>query len=159
MKELIQENYRKIGLGLLVFSLVLGLTFTITQTLETTDKKGNDSPSEVSEKMLPETDSNKTNVYFFWGDGCPYCAKEKPFLEKLDRNHGDLEVKMYEVYYSKENQEMYKNVAEKYGTSARGVPATFIGDEYWRGYNERIGDEIESKINECLENKCDNLIQ
>ncbi len=24
--------------------------------------------------------SNKVIIYLFWGDGCPHCAEEKPFL-------------------------------------------------------------------------------
>ncbi len=26
---------------------------------------------------------DKTTIYFFWGDGCPHCATEKPFLEDM----------------------------------------------------------------------------
>ena len=156
MKQKIKENYRKIGLGLLAVLLVTGLAFTVVQSSQsgTGSERGvENSEAEKSEVLLPET-GNRTTVYFFWGDGCPYCEREKPFLEELDREHEDLEVKMYEVYNSRENQKIYQNVAEKYGVSARGVPGTFIGDEHWSGYNEEIGNEIESKIDECLEQSC-----
>lgn len=167
MKQQIEENYKKIGLGLLAVLLVVGLAFTITQNPQTTDigpdneaeNTPNNAPTQSSGELLPESNSNKTTVYFFWGDGCPYCAKEKPFLEELDKKYEDLEVKMYEVYNSRKNQEIFKNVAEKYGTSARGVPGTFIGQESWRGYNQQIGNEIESKIEECLESGCDSPLQ
>ncbi|MCJ7479070.1 MAG: thioredoxin family protein [Candidatus Nanohaloarchaeota archaeon QJJ-7] len=111
-----------------------------------------------SGEMLPEP-GNGTTVYFFWGDGCPYCAEEKQFLEELDSQNDDLKVKMYEVYYSERNQELFRNTAELYGTSARGVPATFLGQEYWRGYNERTGTRIEQKVEECLEQGCESPLE
>jgi thiol-disulfide isomerase/thioredoxin len=156
MKQKIRENYRKISLGLLAVLLVTGLAFTVVQSSQNgtgSERGAENSEAENSEVLLPET-GNRTTVYFFWGEGCPYCEREKPFLEELDREHEDLEVKMYEVYNSRENQKIYQNLAEKYGVSARGVPGTFIGDEYWSGYNKEIGDEIESKIDECLEQSC-----
>ena len=156
MKQKIKENYRKIGLDLLAVLLVTGLAFTVVQSPQNgtgSEKAAENSEADSSEVLLPET-GNMTTVYFFWGEGCPYCEREKPFLEELDREHEDLEVKMYEVYNSRENQKIYQNVAERYGVSARGVPGTFIGDEHWSGYNEEIGNEIESKIDECLEQSC-----
>ncbi|KKT07630.1 MAG: putative membrane protein, partial [Candidatus Nomurabacteria bacterium GW2011_GWB1_43_19] len=27
------------------------------------------------------------NIYFFWGEGCPHCEKEKPFLETLEEKY------------------------------------------------------------------------
>jgi len=156
MKQKIRENYRKISLGLLAVLLVTGLAFTVVQSSQNgtgSERGAENSEAENSEVLLPET-GNRTTVYFFWGEGCPYCEREKPFLEELDREHEDLEVKMYEVYNSRENQKIYQNVAEKYGVSARGVPGTFIGDEHWSGYNEEIGNQIESKIDECLEQSC-----
>jgi thiol-disulfide isomerase/thioredoxin len=156
MKQKIKENYREIGLGLLAVLLVTGLAFTVVQNPQNgtgPEKAAENSETDSSEELLPET-GNRTTVYFFWGEGCPYCEREKPFLEELDREHEDLEVKMYEVYNSRENQKIYQNLAEKYGVAARGVPATFIGDEHWSGYNEKIGNEIESKIDECIEQSC-----
>ena len=37
-------------------------------------------------------------LYFFWGDGCPHCAQEKPFLEELKGRYPNLEVRDYEIY-------------------------------------------------------------
>jgi thiol-disulfide isomerase/thioredoxin len=156
MKQKIRENYRKIGLGLLAVLLVTGLAFTVVQNPQNKtgpEKTVENSEADNSEEFLPET-GNRTTVYFFWGEGCPYCEREKPFLEELDREHEDLEVKMYEVYNSRENQKIYQNLAEKYGVTARGIPGTFIGDEHWSGYNAEIGNEIESKIDECLKQSC-----
>ena len=104
---------------------------------------------EVTEK------SAKTTVYFFWGDGCPHCEEQKPFLEDMKNKYPELEVRMLEVYKNKENLEVFKKMAEAYGIQAQGVPATFIGDlKPVVGYTESMKGGIESKISECIKNDC-----
>jgi len=39
----------------------------------------------------------KVVVYFFWGQGCPHCEHEKPFLESLKTKHSGFVVKKYLV--------------------------------------------------------------
>lgn len=150
------EQLRKIGIAAAAVIVLGAAVFAVTslQNNQKPAESANDAQnSENKEVLLPET-SNKTTVYFFYGETCPYCAKEKPFLEELDKKYEGLEVKMYEVYNSRENRRMYQNVAKKYEVDARGVPATFIGDRYFRGYNEQVGQNIESKVEECLEQSC-----
>jgi cytochrome c biogenesis protein CcdA/glutaredoxin len=100
--------------------------------------------------------SDKVEIYFFWGQGCPHCAKEKPFLEKLKQKYPQLDVKEFEVYYSTENQELFKKVAEAYNTEVNGVPTTFIGRDFIVGFGseETTGKKIEDLIQKCLENGC-----
>ncbi|MFW5884991.1 MAG: hypothetical protein ACOCUF_02070 [Patescibacteria group bacterium] len=99
--------------------------------------------------------SSKTTVYFFWGEGCPHCAEEKPFLEEMEEKYPELEVKMLETYKDKENSELFQEMAAAYGTQARGVPVTFIGDhEPIIGFSGSMEPEIESKIKTCLEEGC-----
>ena len=38
-------------------------------------------------KVLDEkVEEEKINVYFFYGDGCPHCAKEEEFLEEVKKD-------------------------------------------------------------------------
>jgi len=99
---------------------------------------------------------DKIPVYFFWGQGCPHCAQEKPFLEELKQKYPQLEVKEFEVYYSQENQELFQKVAQAYKTQAQGVPTTFIGKDFVVGFGtkETTGKEIEDLIQNCLKNYC-----
>lgn len=101
-------------------------------------------------------DPEKVTVYFFWGDGCPHCAEEKPFLEELEQKYPDLEVKMFETYQNPENRELMQTVAQAYGTEVQGIPTTFIGEEHWVGYSDNAGRQMEEKIKDCLENDCVN---
>jgi len=98
----------------------------------------------------------KLEIYFFWGQGCPHCAKEKPFLEELKQKYPQLEVKEFEVYYSQENQELFQRVAQAYKTQAQGVPTTFIGKDFVVGFGtkETTGKEIEGLIQNCLQTQC-----
>ena len=80
--------------------------------------------------------SDPVNVYFFWGDGCPHCAKEKEMLYDLADKNDNIIIHAYEVYNSKENQELMKKKAEKLNTTVSGVPFTIIEEEYFVGYSE-----------------------
>lgn len=99
---------------------------------------------------------NQVNVYFFWGDGCPHCAKEKPFLEQLEKKYDTLKVHKYEVWYDASNRELLKKAGEYLKTDVNGVPFTVVGDKHIVGYqdNQTTGKEIEKIIESCLEKKC-----
>lgn len=102
-----------------------------------------------------EDDPQKTTLYFFWGDGCPHCANQKPYLDRWQDEYPQLEVKEFEVYSDEMNRQIYSLVAEEYGLTAGPVPVTFIGDEYWVGFSEsRMVREMETKIEECIAGSC-----
>jgi thiol-disulfide isomerase/thioredoxin len=37
-------------------------------------------------------------LYFFWGQGCPHCEKEKEFLTKLPQHYPELEMCWFETW-------------------------------------------------------------
>lgn len=98
----------------------------------------------------------ETVLYFFWTEGCPYCQREKPFLEDLQEEYPSLEVVDKEVSSSEENIELVKEMGQEYGREIRGVPATFLGEEVWVGFTDEIGNQIEAKVEYCTENDCVN---
>lgn len=88
-------------------------------------------------------------IDFFWGDGCPHCAKEKVFLADLEQEyHEKVRINSYEVYYSDSNQRLLMQFAKERGEEVTGVPATFIGDEMITGFEsaETTGEEIRSLL-------------
>ena len=103
---------------------------------------------------------NDVNVYFFWGDGCPHCAKEKPFLEKLENKYTSLKVFKYEVWKSNINRKLLVNVGEVLNEDISGVPFTVIGEKTVSGYlnDETTGKEIEDAVKYCLENSCNDPV-
>ncbi len=113
-------------------------------------------PSFVSAQELPE--DNKTTIYFFWGDGCPHCATEKPYLEEWQKKYGDqIEIKSFETWKDQSNVPLFQEVANAHGIQARGVPTTFIGEKNWVGFSSSMAPEMESYIKECIETGCENL--
>lgn len=106
-----------------------------------------------------EVDTGKVNVYFFWGDGCPYCSQQKPHMAELKDKYPNIAVLEYEIYYDTDNRNLFQEAARLHGTSARGVPMTFIGDKYWSGFHERMVPEMEAQIKKCLEEECEDPIR
>ncbi len=98
--------------------------------------------------------SNKVALYFFWGDGCPHCAKAKPYLEDLGKRIPQLEVRMYEVWHNEENLALLDQMAKAHGFEAKSVPTIFLGDRHWEGWNDVISEQVEAAVQSCLENAC-----
>ena len=105
-----------------------------------------------------QSDSSEVTIYFFWGDGCPHCAAEKPFLEELQQKYPDIEIKMFETWKNPDNAKLFNEVAKAYGTTAQGVPTTFIGDKFWVGYADYLGNQMEEKVIVCIQNGCESPI-
>lgn len=95
------------------------------------------------------------NIYFFWGDGCPHCATEKPFLESMVEKYPQVELNAYEVYYDEENRALFWDFGEALGFEPRGVPTTIIGKQVWVGFREEYKVEIEAAIQSCMTNQCE----
>jgi glutaredoxin len=100
----------------------------------------------------PPADTNKIVLYFFWGEGCPHCAKAKPFLETLRQRYPALEVRSYEVWHNADNMALFAKVAKAYNITASGVPTIFIGDEVVVGYESdaTTGKRIEMLVKQCM---------
>jgi thiol-disulfide isomerase/thioredoxin/uncharacterized membrane protein HdeD (DUF308 family) len=85
-------------------------------------------------------------VYMFWGDGCPHCAEAEPFLEGLAQKYPGVELRFYEVWNNADNLQLLKDMAAKAGFEPTAVPTIFIGDRYWTGYSEALGQQIEDVV-------------
>jgi len=97
---------------------------------------------------------HKVVIYLFWGDGCPHCALAKPFLNELAQRYPNIELRAYEIYYVPENQEPFLKMGAAYGFEPHAVPTIFIGNQYWEGYNDQVGQEIEAAVQNCSKNGC-----
>ncbi len=94
----------------------------------------------------------QVEVNFFYSQTCPHCAKEKLFLEQVEKDYP--EVKINKLLVS-ENigllQEFYKNYNVLKGELGL-VPITFIEDKYFLGFDEKTQEKIEN----CIVNKVEN---
>ena len=85
--------------------------------------------AQAGEKVL--------NVYFFYSQTCPHCAKQKPLMEYIDRRNEDVKVYSLEV---RENPQIWRAFRQKYQIPSGAIPRTFIGDKSFIGYSETEGE-------------------
>ncbi|PID32299.1 hypothetical protein CR970_01320 [Candidatus Saccharibacteria bacterium] len=101
-----------------------------------------------------EETTYKTHIYFFWGDGCPHCAKAKPFLEDLAASSDDIELYKFEVYHDTANQDLLQRVSERLGVDSSGIPFTIIGDKPFIGYSGAFAKPMRERVEYCVANGC-----
>ncbi len=94
-------------------------------------------------------------VYFFSDDGCPFCNEQKPYLEEFAEKYEEVKIKEIKAWQSRENIDMFEEVAAAYGVEVEGVPTTFIGEKVWRGFNQNMVSEMEETIKQCIIDGCD----
>ena len=97
-------------------------------------------------------------LYFFHGDGCPHCAEESVFLEKLQKDYPDLKIEKYEVWYDEENSALLQKVQQELHIERMGVPTTIIGDVYMVGYSEETANVIKRAIDFFYENEYKDVV-
>ncbi|HNR02313.1 MAG TPA: hypothetical protein PKK59_07245 [Anaerolineaceae bacterium] len=99
-------------------------------------------------------DEKEVVIYFFWGDGCPHCAKAKPVLRDLASRNPTIKLYEFEIYNSQSNQELFAKFGEAYGFTPRYVPTILIGDRMWEGYSDEASQQITDEVDRCLVEGC-----
>lgn len=103
--------------------------------------------------------ASSLDIYLFWGEGCPHCAKEKVFLSDLIEEKPEIKLHDFEIYYNSENAKLMQEVANTLKTDATGVPFLVIGDKGIIGFGEGITEsEIGERVDYCLENECKDYV-
>lgn len=104
--------------------------------------------------------SSSRNIYFFYGEGCPHCAKEEVFLNQLAAQDSGLKIYSFEVWGNKANLNLLKSVGEALKADVSGVPFTVVGENYVSGYlnYETTGKQIENYIEECSRSACQDVV-
>lgn len=94
-------------------------------------------------------------IYLFWGDGCPHCAKAKPYFEELAKQYPNIVYRAYEVYYDPAGQEAFLQMAKKAGIEQFAVPTIFIGPYYVQGYSEEMHASVIEVVEYCTQQGCE----
>lgn len=94
-------------------------------------------------------------VSFFYKPGCPTCAREEVFLEKLEEKYPQVKVGRFSVF-EEEGANLLKKFYEDYNVSRQDqgwVPITFVGERYFMSFidEETTGEEIDDYIQGLLE--------
>ena len=92
---------RKLKCLFVLFISILIIPFSVfAEDTNTTNNSSTDESKEV-------------NVYFFYGDGCGYCASAEEFFESIEDEYGDkFNLVMYETWYNEDNADLMQRVAE-----------------------------------------------
>lgn len=104
-------------------------------------------------------EENQVNIYFFWGKGCPHCAKEKVFLENLVQKYPNIELKSFELNKS-ESIKLLQKASELLNTDTRSIPFTVIGNQYFVGYldDETSGRPLKKAVEQALQRGCPDIL-
>ena len=96
-------------------------------------------------------EQSKTDIYLFYGQGCPHCETVKSFLSAFKvRYRQNLEIREFEVYFDEEGRDLFARMAKAYDAEIQGVPMLFIDEEVVIGANLK---KIEQEATRCLASK------
>jgi hypothetical protein len=113
-----------------------------------------------ADEVLGGVGSQEINLYFFYGDGCPHCADEEIFLEKLEDLYPELAVYSFETWHDADNRALLQAVGDVLEVAIQGVPLTVIANQPIVGFlsEETTGADIESAVKYLLENEVEDLL-
>lgn len=97
--------------------------------------------------VFAEAGKNLEPIYLFTSPTCPHCISAKKFFEDFQKEKG-LKLEIHDFNIS-QGTDKAKEYYEKYSVpkSEQGlVPAIFIGDKYFIGFSEQIGEEISAYL-------------
>lgn len=81
-------------------------------------------------------EKNLVNIHLFYSNSCVHCSAERELLDELEEKYDNIRIYKYEIS-DDQNMELLIDVSRLYGTSASGVPCTFIGEMVYKGFSER----------------------
>ena len=96
-------------------------------------------------------EKNWSDINFFYSPTCPHCVEEEDFLDGLEKKYPEIKINRFSVF-EKKNVNLLKDFYAQYKvpSGSQGmVPVTFTNKRFFLGFNEEIGENIESCILEC----------
>ncbi len=124
-----------------------------------TEKELINNYSDQQTRSGTESLSSRVNLYFFWGDGCSHCAKEKVFLQQLEKENRNIKLYSFEVYKSSQNRKLFSEIGRELQIDTSGVPLLIVGEKHFVGfYNaQTTGVKIKQAVNDYLKHGCVDL--
>ncbi len=98
-----------------------------------------------------KAEANPVELYFFEGQGCPHCARMASYLEGLKTDYPNLVVKDFEVYFNKENQDLFEKMGAAYNADTGSVPTLFIDNEVIKG---EAYEKVKNAVERCSTEVC-----
>ena len=118
-----------------------GLESWLVQYIYLTDRSGLPRHSRLEDITFED---DVVNIYYFWGNGCRFCAMQFEFLVELNEEMGDrFNLYSFEIWFDEDNAAFMHEIAELMDATFEGVPFTFIGDRFVTGF---LPDDILAAI-------------
>ena len=101
---------------------------------------------------------SKVCIFFFYGEGCQSCAKVEPFMEKIEKKYGNVEIHKYEIYSETKNRKLLNDFFDAYNVpqDKRWIPAVFTYNAWLTGPKD-IENHLEDIIKTTKSGKCPSL--
>ena len=115
-----------------------------------------DANNETFDLGTIQFEEGIVNIYYFWGEGCPRCAEQDIFFERIKEEIGDyFNLHRFEVWYNENNVEVMTKVADIMNERVTGVPFTIIGEQTFTGFASWMEEDIIYAIKEQSTNNFD----
>lgn len=93
--------------------------------------------------VFAEAGKSSEPIYMFTSPTCPHCISAKKFFEDFQKERGlKLEIHDFNMAQSTDKAKEYYNKYSVPKNEQGLVPTIFIGDKYYIGFSEQIGEEI-----------------
>ncbi|XOU94044.1 MAG: hypothetical protein ACNFW9_04325 [Candidatus Kerfeldbacteria bacterium] len=112
----------------------------------------------ISQAQTQEVTTNPVNIYFFYSESCPHCRAESQFISEIEIEF-EYDNVVFNQYEVTEESELFGKFNSITGYQLTGIPATFIGEQFFVGWStdEISGQEMRNLINHCLVNDCEDV--
>lgn len=106
-------------------------------------------------------ESAVVDVYVFWTQGCPHCARALHFLSQLDAEQADMELHPLEVTGNDTHMEVFLGISRSRYPDPPRVPLIVIGNQKFVGYQTdwTTGNILRKAILDCIQAGCPDQVQ
>lgn len=96
----------------------------------------------------PDAGADTIELVIFHGEGCPHCANMLEFLDELQGEYDDLVVDDYEVWYDRDNQQIFIDTLAALGEEPDAVPTVVVDGQVVVGHSPAIERRIEGIVDD-----------
>jgi len=95
-------------------------------------------------------------VHFFYVTGCPHCAEQRPFNERLAEKYSQIKIIEYDAGTPAGRALLSEKLAELGIEYEPEFPITIFGNQVFGGWEseETTGRKIDEALQQCLAGKC-----
>jgi glutaredoxin len=117
-----------------------------------------------AEEVGENQDTEQTlKLHLFHSKTCPHCKEEIAFIETLQEEYPQIELRMHEITPSRKTKSdvnLFKQVGETLNVAATRVPFLVIGHEVVVGFNspEGTGETIKRVVEKELANPSEDIV-